>query len=237
MKTTAIGPSAGRHGGQADQAVRAPRGVGVHGGIRGRWSAAALVVAAIVIGGCGGTRNFENENDRLRAVNLELEQKLQKLQSQLELRTDELAAMRQQVSAGHAVEGAEPPQIARINFDRYTGAVDTDGDGVDDVVRVYVHPVDGQGRFLPVSGEATVRLVSIAATDSPRVLTERSYAPSQWNDAYRSGFMGTHYTLELELPESMPKELTQGTLHVTLVEGQTGTTLTQQQVVELTLSK
>src|SRR5690606_12922015 len=121
--------------------------------------AGALAVAALLLVGCahGG---FENENDRLRAVNLRLQRELDRVQQQLDLRTDELAAVRQQLETEPMpVEGARPPQLSRIELDRYSGAVDVDGDGRDDVVRAYVRPLDGQGRFLPVSGKAVVQLV------------------------------------------------------------------------------
>lgn len=184
--------------------------------------------------GCAGGGDFENENDRLRAVNLELQRERDELETKLDLRMAELEAARQQLSAdAPPVEGAQPPQLAKIAFDRYSGAVDTDGDGIDDRIRVYIRPLDGQGRFLPVSGKATVRLVTIPETDSPDVLAERTFEPGEWDDAYRSGFMGTHYTLELELPQPPLEGLTQATLHVTLTQGSTGVKLTQQQVIPI----
>lgn len=190
--------------------------------------------AAVALPGCG-VRNFENENDRLRAVNLKLERELDELQTQLQLRTREIEAARQQLSGEtQPIDGAHPPQVTTLALDRYTGAVDSDGDGIDDVVRIYVRPLDGQGRFLPVAGQVTVRLVTITETDPPAVLAERTYSPAQWDQAYRTGFTGTHYTLEIELPQPLPDAITQATLHVTLTEGVTGVKLTQQRVVKFT---
>ena len=195
---------------------------------------AAAVAALLVLSGCAGG-GFENENDRLRAVNLQLQRELERVNAQLDLRTREVQVARQQLSGGvQPVEGARPPQLATIAFDRYSGAVDTDGDSVDDIVRVYIQPLDGQGRFLPVSGKATARLVAIPESSPPTVLAERTFGPSEWDAAYRSTFMGTHYTLELDLPQPLPDDLAEATLHVTLTEGETGVAFTQQQVIRIT---
>lgn len=193
----------------------------------------SAAVALLLLAGCGGGGDFLNENDRLRAVNLKLERQVETLQKQLALRLDEIDAARQALGGAPAVEGARPPRLARIVFDRYTSAVDTDADGVDDTVRIYIRTLDGQGRFMPVSGEVTARLVAIASKDAPDVVADRTWSPSQWDEAYRAGFLTAHYTIELELPQPLPPGVQKPTLHVTLTQGATGAEFTHQQVIPL----
>lgn len=174
-------------------------------------SAALLLCCFAALPSClGGPRNFENENDALRSERLELQRKIADLEDQLDLRESELRALRDRHDQGAAaapVEGATPPTIAAVRLDRYTGAVDTDRDGSDDLVRVYAQMVDARGRQLPVAGRATVQVVAIREGQPPRVVAERTYAPGEFDASYRSGFTGTHYTLELPLPSPLPDDL------------------------------
>ena len=190
-----------------------------------------LCLSVAVLPGCiGGPKNFENENDRLRRENLDLRRQVTRLEESLQLRESELTAQRQRASDGvQPVEGATPPQLAAIRLDRYTAAVDTDGDGADDTVRAYVRPVDGRGRLLVVAARATVQVVAVREGQPPRTIAERSFSPDEWDAAYRSGFAGTHYTLELPLPTPLPDgAIGPATIHVTVTDAATGTQHTEQ---------
>lgn len=181
-----------------------------------------------------GPRNFENVNDALRAERLELRREIERLKEQIELREDQLAAARQQLDEPtYPVEGARPPRLATLGFGRYTSAVDTDGDGRDDLVRVYLKTLDDRGRFLPVAGRATLQVVNIRAGEEPLVLAERTYEPAEFDEAYRSGFTGTHYTLEAPLPPDLPGDIEDAVAKVTLIEGVTGARFTEQTAISL----
>ncbi len=198
-----------------------------------RWALLLAVVSLpMVLVGCHvGPRNFENENDRLRAEVQKLQQEKAELQQKLDLRLGELETLRHQQASGSATQpmpGAEPPTLAKLQFGRYSGGVDNDDNGVDDLIRVYLRPLDQQGRLLPVAGRATVQVVAIPDEGEPHMLAERTYSAKQFNDAWRSGFTGQHYTLEVKLPSNLPENLEQVTVKVSFTQAQTGAHLSEQ---------
>ena len=191
---------------------------------------AAVMVLAV---GCQrGPRNFENENDRLRAEVMKLQQQRDELQATLDRRLGELESLRQELDTGAATQpmrGAEPPTLSALKMGRYSGGVDTDDDGIDEIIRVYLRPIDQKGRLLPVAGRANVKAVAIPETGDPRLLAERKYDPEAFENAWRSGFTGEHYTLQLQLPDDLPAELEQVTVRVTFTQARTGVELSTQQ--------
>lgn len=198
--------------------------------------AAALVLAmAAPLGGCrmmlGTPRDFRNENDRLRRENMELRRQVEQLNERLEARLGELEGLRRQLDRAEAapMPDAEVPTLARLRMGRYSGGVDTTDDGVDDLIRVYLRPLDQRNRIMPVAGRAEIRAVGIPADDEPRVLAQRAYTPAEFDRAWRSGFTGSHYTLELELPDDLPEEIEEVTVRVRFTQAQTGHELTTQQ--------
>ncbi|MEX0885645.1 MAG: hypothetical protein WD009_04320 [Phycisphaeraceae bacterium] len=166
----------------------------------------AVLVAGAVLPGCrvGGGRSVASENTRLRQVNLDYQRQVDRLESRLVLKEGQIATLTQQLEqAAPPMDGAEVPVLSRIELGRFTAGYDTTGDGRDDTLRVYVRTLDQHGRMLPVAGRARVRAVVVPAEGEPRVLAERVYEPREWDAAYRAGFTGTHYTLELSLPNDI----------------------------------
>lgn len=195
-----------------------------------------LLPAAMLLGlaGCQvGPRNFENENDRLRAENLQLQRQVRELQQQLDLRLGELEALRQQEAAAatQPMPGAEPPVLSKIALGRYSGAVDTDNDGRDDLIRLYLQAQDQRGRSLPVAGKVLVQAVAIPDQEPPEVIAQRLYEPAELDAAWRSGFTGQHYTLELPLPDALPEGVSGLTVKITFTQANTGRMLTIQEVI------
>ncbi len=183
----------------------------------------------VLLPGCG-PKNFVNENDKLREENLKLQQQVDELNEQMELRLGEIEALRAQAQGERAIKGAEPPVLAKIEFARYSGAVDTDDDGQDDLVRVYLKPLDHQGRLLPVAGRVKLQAAALLEDTPPALLAERTYEPEEFDSAYRSNFTGSHYTLELSLPESLDPAVTSATVKATLTEALTGHTLSTEEI-------
>ena len=181
--------------------------------------------------GCRNLGSGINENDRLRAENLELHRAMDDLQQQVILRENELTAIQGQSDGNaHPIEGAQPPRLAGIRLDELTGVLDNDADGVGDELRVYLKPVDQDGRMMTVAGRVTLRLISIRDEGEPVTLIAKTFEPDQLHAAYRNGFTGTHYTLGGELPEDVPE---QAVVHVAFTEAGTGRQYTTQQVIRL----
>ena len=163
-----------------------------------------VVLALSAVPGCG-PKNLLNADDELRRQNMELAREVESLQEQLRLRTAEVESWRAQVYPGELPPGVNPPVLAGIEIDRYSGPVDLDRDGTDDVARIYVRPIDQQGRMIPVAGTLNVRLVTVPETGEPAVLAEATLDPAALDDAFRQGFTGPYYQIELALPADTPE--------------------------------
>ena len=189
-------------------------------------------MVALLLTGCG-PKNFVNENDKLREENLKLIDQVDELNEQLELRLGEIETLQAQSAGERAIKDADPPVLAKLDFARYTGAVDTDDDGRDNLIRVYLTPLDHQGRMLPVAGLVKMQAAALLEDAPPALLASRTYTPAEFDAAYRTSFIGTHYTLELNLPESLDPAITSATVKVTLTEAVTGRELSHEQIVEI----
>lgn len=194
----------------------------------------AVALLCLGLAACG-PKNFENDNDRLRAENLQLQRQVDELTKQAELRAAELAAARQQAEGNGLtpVEGAEPVQLAKIAAGKLSSAVDVDNDGNDDLIRLYLTTADGKGRFMPVAARVNVQVVTMKPEENPQVIAERTYAPAEFDAAYRSGFTGTHFTLEVPLPPELPSDAKEATAKVTLTEAESGVEHTTQTPVTI----
>jgi hypothetical protein len=200
-----------------------------------RWRASVAVCACVMAltltacSGSGRAGGFANENDELRRDRMELQEQVDQLETDLALRVAEIDKLKQQIGTQGTVEGADVPHVVALKFGRYTGGIDTSGDDVDDLIRIYLQTLDQHGRAIPVAGKATVQLVSIPEEGDPTVVTSRVFAPGELDAAYRQGLTGTHYTLEVALPDSTPNEAL--TVKVTLTDSASGATLTFQDAV------
>ncbi|MEM9881598.1 MAG: hypothetical protein AAF800_01620 [Planctomycetota bacterium] len=193
--------------------------------------AVALLLTAVAAGGCSPTlggdgRSLSQHNDELRASNLALSRQVEASEKQIAGLESELRAHRQRAadgagSGGDLPEGVVVPVFAGLDLGRYSGPVDTDGDGAADELRLYVKPTDQRGRTLVVAGSATVQVLQLGAA-GPEVLARRSWDPTAWDTAYRSGFTGDHYTLSLPLPAGLAEQRDAVDVHVELTQASTG---------------
>ncbi len=215
-----------------NQHARTPRPARIG---HGRWVFALAVVGLCLMHvGCG-PKNFLNENDTLRAENLKLNREVEELNKQMELRLGEIKALRAQASDKQAIKEATPPILVKLTFERYSGALDTDSDKKDDLVRIYLQPLDQHGRVLPVAGRLKMQIVAILADAPPSLLTERTYEPDEFDAAYRTSFMSYHYTIDLPLPESIDPEITSVTVKAFFTDAITGNELTYEQIFPISV--
>lgn len=190
----------------------------------------AVVILAVgvstCVAGCKARLGPANERDDVREENLELRNRVAELEKKLELRTDQIAVMRRaeanRANATASMPDAEPIVLTRIELGEYSGLIDTNGDGTPDLARVYVKPQNQRGRFMPVAGRAMLQAIGLPDAGEPRMLAERTYEPAEWDDAYRTGFTGTHYTLETEVPRDRLGGVTGVVLRVVLIEAVIG---------------
>lgn len=177
------------------------------------WRCIVTACAAIAaLGGCQAKVLSPTPADQLRRQNADLAAKVASLERQLsEARTAMAESVAHRANpergtgAGRDAAGGAPalspeaiaatPHLAGVSI---AGSSHTDqplqGDGC--VARLYMTPVDGLGRFIQVVGTASVTLYWSPPGCEAEVLSCHEFGPLALRDAYRSGFGGTHYTLE-----------------------------------------
>lgn len=195
------------------------------------------LVGGLLLGGCtarvgGDGRTLGQHNDELRRDNQELRQQIEATQEQLALLESELRVYRSDTNAARAMPGVVPPVFAGVQFARYSGPIDTDADGADDEVRLYVKPTDQRGRTLIVPGRARVQLLDLTG-ESPEVLVEQVWEPADWDAAHRSGFTGDHYSLILPLAAEWVSDRDTLNVVVEITEATRGTVRRAQAVYPL----
>ena len=193
-----------------------------------RWRMLAVALAA-GLAGCSAPARVGRENDRLRHDNLELRRQVEQLEDAIKLRLAQIDGLEQRAGKSARVDGAELVQLTALRFGRYSGALDTDHNGTDDVLRVYLQPVDQHGRFMLAAGRAQLQAVSIVPDQEPRLILEHAGDAAEFDRAYRSGLTGTHYTLERPLPAPLPADVTGLTVVVAFTDAATGAQLRHEQ--------
>ncbi len=193
--------------------------------------------------GCAGPRNFENDNDKLRRTNLELQDQVNQMQAALKQRVAQIDALEQQLQQQTGIDPTIAPRLTRITFGRYSGTIDTNNDGRDDTLRIYVKTLDQDDHFYPARATAVLQAMVIPtpnniidsnnnaadnnADNAPRELFTHIYSAEQFAAAYRSGMTGTHFTFETPLPDSanLPDAIT---IQLSVTDRSTNITLTEQ---------
>ncbi len=156
--------------------------------------------------GCSvGPRNFENENDRLRRENLVLKRQAEQLSTEVEALDTALAAAERRNAAGPASlpEGVRRPVPATLKLGRFSGPVDQDENGQADLLRLYLLTLDTQDRFVQTIGRVQISASVVAAGQPARTILTTRIDAADLDAAYRSGPAGTHYTLELPVPDGV----------------------------------
>ncbi|MEM1165068.1 MAG: hypothetical protein AAGI30_02125 [Planctomycetota bacterium] len=184
-------------------------------------TAAVAAGAAGASAGCLGTRNFENENDRLRREVVEAGQTIAMLEGRLAEAESALSALGS-TKAG-MVDPRAVPRVVRL--DVLTAVEHADSTAF---VIARVRTLDGRGRFVQAVGDLTVRVIALPPTEGepPVVLGERTLSPFDVRDAYRSSFTGTHY--RVEIPTTGPLKNQTNVCVVQYVDGRTGAVVTVQ---------
>lgn len=169
--------------------------------------ALALAAGAFVfLPGCraGAGRNAETVNDELRRENLQLRQQVETLtreREDLRLKLEDeskarLGALKPEVLAAL-------PVSAGLQIERLSGLEPADGSVPATRVVVYLRPVDARDRVIQVVGtvevEATWLPGGAGQGAAPRTIARARLEPAQLREAYRSGLMGSGYTVELPL--------------------------------------
>lgn len=198
----------------------------------------AILGALSLLAGCSVTAVAPTAADRNRERVLELENEIAALtRRNAELETALAAA---QHAAPTRIDGAAVPADAlaaaplatTLRFGRFGGVIDGERDGRPDRVRIYLELLDGRDRAVQVAGRAVVEAILVDPAGGARSLGVVELNPAAWQDAFRTGFLGTHYSVEI--PFTWSPELVGSVLvRATVDDAVTGRQLRAEQLYEL----
>ena len=192
----------------------------------------AATLAAVFTAGCGSFKKVSEENDRLRARLIEVEDENRELAGRGAELEGQLQRLTRDLPIPQEVRDATP-HVADISIASVSHATDTDGDGRSDTLIIYVEPTDGRGRFVQLVGELSVHAAVLPADGDAITLGRVRLGPLELRDAYRSTFLGTHYTVDVPITIALGATQTQCTVKVVFVDGHNGRTVTDQLAVDL----
>jgi len=154
-----------------------------------------LTATALLFSGCTVTALAPTEADDSRARAQELEREADDLRVRVQELETALAAATRMGSASAEVL-ARAPFAAEVAIGRHSGLVDQARDGRFELVRIYLEPRDARGNAVQVAGTVTAEVVWVVDGES-RVAGRISLAPAETSAAFRGGFLGAFYLLEV----------------------------------------
>jgi len=191
-----------------------------------------LLTVAALMAGCGSFKKVSQENDRLRAQVIELEVENRQLAGRAAELDGQLQRITNDLPIPPEVRDATP-HVAEIVIASVSHAADVDGDGHPDTLIVYVEPTDGLGRFVQMVGKLSAHAATLPVDSDAITLGRVTLGPLQLRDAYRSTFLGTHYTVEVPITITLPAAQTHCIVKVEFIDGHSGRTVTGQLPVDI----
>ena len=192
----------------------------------------ALIIAglmAALMPGCNGSKTpaketlitLEQENARLQRKIIDQEKQIEQLQTQIaNLRGLPIEEMAQLI------------QVTRIEFGRFTRALDRDEDGFDDGIIVYLHTLDHEGDRIKSAGTVQLELWDLTETQGNQKLGQWLYDKTELGDYWLYGPLTYHFKFELDWPEPMQPGNKNLTLKLTFSDTLTGKVFELQQLIE-----
>jgi hypothetical protein len=190
-----------------------------------------LVVLLALLAGCG--KKASRQNDLLRARVMDLESQVQQLTNHN--RELETALAQVENPPGEPPEEvlAATPHVVRVEIGRLSHALDEDGDGQVEALKIYVKPADGMGRFVQLAGWLSVHAADLPSGAEAETLARITLDPTEVRQAYRSGFLGTHYSITLPLTLSADRPEGPCTVRVIYEDGRSGRRVSDEREIDL----
>lgn len=154
--------------------------------------------AAVMSTGCQGRALVPNAADGLRAELVERTRERDVARAraaELETKVAELTLTRDAKIDPEATEAQ--PALAGVVLSTLSTARLNDANTA--TLALVLEPRDGLGRFLQVTGTVRASVAALVPGREPLPAGAVTVGPKALRDAYRSGFLGTHYTIEVPL--------------------------------------
>lgn len=184
---------------------------------------AVLTLWVALVACHAGPRNYENENDRLRAQVLDLTDQVRTLNAQVDSLNTALAAAEQRQGVS-LPEGLHVPRATDLDVSSTSCIILEQGKPT---ARLYLRTLDARRRFVQTIAEVRLTITATRPGADPVTLATQSFDPHHFDAAYRQGLTGVHYTLLCPL-QRLPDPGESVTAAIALHDLQTGLTLQTQ---------
>lgn len=189
--------------------------------MRSSFVLAAVLVLSAALSACHvGPRNYENENDRLRAEVLDLTTQIRDLRAQVEALDNALTAAEQRRDPTLPA-GVHRPQLAALVVARASCIILEQNQPT---ARLYLRTLDARQRFTQTLAEAQLTITATRPGAQAVTLATHTFDATQFDAAYRSSVAGTHYTLLCGL-KRLPESVETVTASLAVRDLETGLTL------------
>lgn len=197
--------------------------------LRGLLLIAPTTVAAM-LAGCQGRALVPNAADGLRAELVERTRERDVARAraaELETKMAELTLARDVKIDPEATEAQ--PALSGVALSTLSTARLTDANTA--TLALVLEPRDGLGRFMQVTGTVRASVAALVPGREPLPAGSVTVGPKALRDAYRSGFLGTHYTIELPLRWDGAEVARAASVSVEFTDAFTGKSYTSQGTV------
>ncbi|MGA1223389.1 MAG: hypothetical protein ACO31E_02345 [Phycisphaerales bacterium] len=164
---------------------------------RSHFTIAVAMLAAVAAGsGCRGRALAPNAADGLRAELVERtrERDLARAKvAELETKVAELSATRDARVDPEAIEAR--PALAAVVLSSLSTARRSDASSA--TLALVLEPRDALGRFIQITGTVRASVAALVPGRDPLPAGSATLGPKALRDCYRTGFLGTHYTVEI----------------------------------------
>ena len=167
---------------------------------------ALAMAAALFCAGCSGRALVPNESDRLREDLVAANDARDRAESRAKELESRLASMARERQGEIDPEvAAALPALASVTLSskstaRLVASESAAQQGGTLSVALIVSPADGLSRFIQITGTLRLTVAALVAGAETVETTTVTVGPKALRDAYRSGFLGTHYTVDCTVP-------------------------------------
>lgn len=171
-------------------------------------TSAALASSALSSSGCASRGNVEALEAQLRQTQDSLrhsEQRMAKVQSELDLAHREKEVLRQQMTAANGPSSSGLPEqtqalarISGLSINRLmSGGKDQDGDQADEALQLIVAPHDADGDLVKVAGQMEIEAYDMSRTGEDKRVGRWVFDSGEARKHWHSGFLSSGFQFHL----------------------------------------
>lgn len=194
---------------------------------------ASLLVACIVAVGCNSKQpDLAKRLRKADAKNAVLARRLNEANQRVNA-LDKQVQVLQGFPAERMTHFVTP---AQAKLGRFTGPFDSNNDGLDDGIKVYLKLRDRHGDTIKAGGQVDIELWDLAAPQNQRLLGSWQFALANLSEHWLAGLMADHYRFELTWPGGQPPKNRYITIKLRFADAITGTVFESQRAVEVAIA-